>query len=118
VKLHIRAGEATREIVNLALEVESDLLVVGAATSSGKHPHLSDVTTHVLERSPCPTLLARVIDYGPHPLRDKQCPACVAVRAESDGERWFCEAHSGRGAITSTILMSHVEPSLGGGLLL
>jgi hypothetical protein len=33
-----------------------------------------------------------VVDQSPDAVA--QCADCVAARAESDGERWFCDAHA------------------------
>ena len=115
VRLHVRPGRADDEIVSLALEVEADLLVIGGSTVGKRKPHLGDVAEHVLATSPCPVLVVRVQDQQEHDLQDRQCPDCVKVRAESDGEQWFCDAHHGSHFGTSTMLLAHSESLLRGG---
>jgi nucleotide-binding universal stress UspA family protein len=118
VHLHVRDGNPGEQLVELAHEVEADLLVVGASAIGVSKPRIADVPRHVVMHAPCVVMLVRVADYGEHPLRDKQCPVCVAVRAQSQGERWFCESHSGRRSMTSSLFLSHTEPSLRGGPML
>jgi nucleotide-binding universal stress UspA family protein len=115
VRLHVRPGRIAEEIINLAYEVEADLLVIGGPTVGRIRPHLSHITEHVLASAPCPVLVVRVTELEEHELAARQCPDCVAVRAESDGERWFCEAHAGTYFGTSTLLMGHSEPLTRGG---
>ncbi len=115
VRMHVRPGRPTEEIVGLALEVEADLLVIGGPTVGRRRPHLGEVAEHVLATSPCPVLVVRVADQQEHEMQARQCPKCVAVRAESDGESWFCEQHAGTYFGTSTLLMAHSESLLRGG---
>jgi nucleotide-binding universal stress UspA family protein len=93
-RLHVRSGDPAEEIVELVHEVEADLLVIGGTVSTGRRPRLGEVAERVIGRAPCVVMVVRVPDYGSHPLRERQCQACVAVRAGSDGEHWFCHAHS------------------------
>jgi nucleotide-binding universal stress UspA family protein len=118
VHLHARAGRPAEEIVQLALEVEAQLVVVGGTLSGGRKPHLGQVAQAVVSEIPGPVLVVRVPDYEAHPLRAEQCPDCVRVRADSDGERWFCDKHHGEHALTSTIFIGNTQPSLRGGLML
>jgi hypothetical protein len=46
----------------------------------------------VLDTATCPTLVVGLTDDSPDAIT--ACPACVTARAESGGERWFCDAHS------------------------
>jgi nucleotide-binding universal stress UspA family protein len=88
-RLHVRVGKTADEIANLAAEVAADLLVIG---NYGVHPQRKPIAMEVIERAPCATLIVgltgRVVEAV------EQCPDCVLVREESDGERWFCEAHT------------------------
>ena len=87
-RLHVRAGRPGEEIVALAGEIEADLVVVGRF---GAHERHGSLATRIVEAAPCPTLVVglteHAVDVPP------QCPDCMRVRAESDGERWFCERH-------------------------
>jgi nucleotide-binding universal stress UspA family protein len=107
VRLHARPGRPVEEILDLAAEVDADLIVVGAGATAAA----------VLRDAPAPVLMARVPERGEKELSLKQCPKCVEVRESSEGERWFCEAHSGGYFGTSTLLMPHGSNSLGHGLM-
>jgi nucleotide-binding universal stress UspA family protein len=90
VHLHLRGGDPADEIATLAAEIGADLLVLGRFGSHGQDGSPAD---EVIRQVSCPTLVVRVAD-----LEDQggaiTCPACVAMRRESQGERWFCDAHS------------------------
>jgi nucleotide-binding universal stress UspA family protein len=97
VAVHIRSGEAVREIVQLAAEIEADLLVLG----SPKHPHLAaflpgSVHEGLAQHAPCAILVA-----GPRPPEPRvhfaaiepPCPDCLKARADSHGQEWWCARH-------------------------
>ncbi len=113
-RLHIRAGKPHEEIVALAAEIDAHLIVCGRFGVHRTWRQLGSVAHRVVENAHCPVLAVNLVD---RPLDVPQCPACVAVRAESNGERWFCDAHSApdRESLTTTSLTS--LPRTGGGLL-
>lgn len=90
VRLHVRKGNIVDQIAALAGEAQADVIVIGRfgrhSTSGGL-----GVTERVLAQAPCSTLVVQftdqVIEATP------QCPACVVARRDSDGVRWFCDAH-------------------------
>ena len=108
-RLHVRVGKPEEEIVNLAAEVDADLLVIG---NYGMHRR--SVAERIISRASCSTLvvgLSRAVEAQP------QCPDCVKVRADSDGERWFCKAHSADVELRmSTLLPGSLPLSRGGAL--
>jgi nucleotide-binding universal stress UspA family protein len=89
-RLHVRRGRPEIEIAELAADLRADLIVIG---QFGLHtPRGSDknVPNRVLQHAVCPTLvvgLPEAVDPTP------QCPMCVAVREDTEGERWFCARH-------------------------
>jgi nucleotide-binding universal stress UspA family protein len=90
-RLHVRRGKPEVEIAELAAEIRADLIVIG---QFGLHtPRASDknVPNRVLQQAVCPTLVVGV----PATLDARQCPLCVAVREDTEGERWFCAPHAG-----------------------
>jgi nucleotide-binding universal stress UspA family protein len=88
-RLHVRHGDPAEEIANLAAEIDTDLLVIGRY---GVHHPRRSVADAVLATAPYPTL---VVGLTGHVVEaEPPCTACVAVREESDGERWFCVDHS------------------------
>jgi nucleotide-binding universal stress UspA family protein len=105
LRLHVRAGKPAEEIANLAAEIRAHLIVVGRFGLHGRR--LAAVPSHVLELAPCPTLVVGLTDQSPD--RMAQCAECVAIRMETDGERWFCEKHAdGRASLASTVVPSSV----------
>ncbi|MEO7114150.1 MAG: universal stress protein [Polyangiaceae bacterium] len=98
VGIHLRNGKPAREILQLASELDAGLIVVGTS----KHPQLKNlfvgsVAEQVMKLSPCPVVVA-----GPRPqpgeshilVIDPPCADCLATRASSHGEHWWCATHS------------------------
>jgi nucleotide-binding universal stress UspA family protein len=113
-RLHLRAGKAHEEIVALAGEIDAHLIVCGRFGARGKLRQLGSVAHRVLETASCPVLAVNFVD---HPTQSvQQCPDCVAVRAETDGERWFCARHAAPDRATlATVGLSRSLPLTGGG---
>lgn len=102
LRLHVRRGHPDEQIVELAEEVQADLLVIGRYGHATRR-RLGSTADRVLAQAECPVLVvSKVRDRDDH---EAQCPACVAVRADSDGERWFCDAHLG-GRMSSSVVMA------------
>jgi nucleotide-binding universal stress UspA family protein len=96
--IHVRRGDAAREIAQLAAEVSADMIVVG----NHKVPHLKTIfmgstAERVMAASHCPVFVA-----GPRPkpmpshviVIEPPCPDCVRARAGSEGRQWWCQRHS------------------------
>ncbi len=69
IHYHVRVGHAADEIVDLAYELEADLLVVGTHSRKGvKRFFVGSVTEAVVRHCPCPVLVVRpkVYDRDPH----------------------------------------------------
>ena len=92
-QLHVRRGEAPEEVTDLAAEVRAHLLVIGRFGLHHPRRKISETAGRVIERATCPTLVVTLDDHSPDAV--VQCPACVEVREQSEGERWFCAAHAG-----------------------
>jgi hypothetical protein len=110
--LHVRIGRPAEEIANFGAEVESDLIVVGRF---GAHRRGRSVADDVLRLSIGPVLVVQLKDYEVT-AKLQQCPGCVTVRRESDGERWFCDAHRGEHSLSASLLLPHEHWGLGDGL--
>ena len=111
-RLHVRAGKPAREIVALAQDVNADLIIVGRFGTRGGR--LGSTAIAVLELATCPTLAVALVD---RPIEQPQCPDCVSVRADSDGEIWFCAKHRAPDRVTlATTILSPIQ--LSGGTLL
>ena len=105
-RLHVRAGRAAEEIANLAAEVRADLIVVGRFGLHHPGKRLGSVASRVLDAATCPTLVVGLTDDSPDAVAP--CTHCVATRAESDGERWFCATHAApdRESLATTFVSS------------
>jgi nucleotide-binding universal stress UspA family protein len=102
VRLHVRRGHPDEQIVELAEEVVADLLVIGRYGHASRR-RLGSTADRVLAQAECPVLVVSGVRQRDD--QPAQCPACVAVRATSDGERWFCDAHLGGRASSSVALL-------------
>lgn len=89
VEVHIVAGEAAEQIIQLAVDVEADLIVLGTRERKGlARLFLGSVSTEVFRAAPCSALVARHADYtGLAKSPDVQAPlaegAAAMVRSQS-----------------------------------
>jgi nucleotide-binding universal stress UspA family protein len=97
VRLHVRAGKAHDEICALANEIDAHLVVIGRFHAHRSVFAIGSTGHRVLENAPCPTLAVTLVDRGVAP---PQGPDCVAIRAVTDGERWFCDRHGAPDRVT------------------
>ena len=115
VRLHVRRGRPDEQIVALSDETLSDLIVVGRFGQSAHGMRgIGSVADRVVAAAESPVL---VVHMGrERSAADRQCPDCVRVRSESDGEQWFCERHHGEHVHHSALLdaMTGTSP-IGGG---
>lgn len=105
-RLHIGSGDPAAEITSLAAEIDADLIVIGRY---GLHHPRRSTADLVVAAATCSTLVVGLT--GRTIGIDEQCSECVAVREHSDGERWFCAAHSAPDRpLHLTTLVSSVAP--------
>lgn len=90
-RLHVRRGKPEQQIAGLAADVIADMIVVGQFGL-----HRRGIATRVLANAPCATLVVGM----PPALDMSQCPACAAVREDSGGDRWFCDDHVVKHAVS------------------
>lgn len=91
---HQRMNDPAHELVQLAADVEADLLVVGTHDWRGV-ARLGSVAETVSRTAPCPVLVVRRKALpAPMPAIEPPCPACIASRDASNGESFWCEQHS------------------------
>ncbi len=100
--VHLRSGPAVRAIVQLATEVEADVIVVGA--HRGLHPCewiVGSTARRLTAASGCPVVVANPWPADPSEPREAiiepPCPDCVCARAATGGSEWWCERHGHRG---------------------
>jgi nucleotide-binding universal stress UspA family protein len=96
---HVRSGRPAKQILQTALDLDADLIVVGTHRRTGLEKLvLGSVAQSVLQDAPCPVLLAVPKDARSARVEgiEPPCPACVTVRdASGDGEyRYWCDRHA------------------------
>ncbi len=95
---HFRLGGAAEQIVQLASDLDADLMVVGTHGRSGlKRVVLGSEAERVMRMARCPTLIIRPKDHeglGNVPEIAPPCKDCLAKRAETAGATFWCERHS------------------------
>lgn len=98
VEGHIRAGTAVRCILDLAAEIDADLVVVGTDRHTRLRKFiLGSVAESVLRESHCPVLVAMRKDYPSLEGAEQVEPAwtaCLELRAVSDNGMDWRERHS------------------------
>jgi len=118
-RLHLRSGDPVEEIANLAADVRADLIVIGRFGLRHEHKRrrkrLGSVADGVLRVATCPTLVVGLTEHAVD--SPEQCDACVAIREETDGERWFCDAHVSPDRAGMTATLPVTGPWTGGSLM-
>jgi len=99
VSLHIAAGDAAQVLVEVAVDVEANLIVVGTHGRTGVgRLLLGSVAEQVVRKAPCSVLTVR----PPRPTAaesiEPPCPDCVAAAASArpDEPRPRCARHTRR----------------------
>lgn len=63
--LHVGVGDSATQIVQLAVDLEADLIIVGSREKNAlERLMLGSVSTEVFRRAPCSVLVARSSDYS------------------------------------------------------
>jgi nucleotide-binding universal stress UspA family protein len=96
---HSVVGTPAREIVQLAKDLDADVIVVGSHNQRAVERWvLGSVSEHVVRKAGCPVIVARPKDHGnaPEPQIEPPCPDCVSVQKATAGEKLWCERHSER----------------------
>ncbi len=95
---HLAAGTAWREIVQLAANVQADLIVVGTHDRKGiQRLVLGSVAEQVTKKAQCAVLVARAKDYHSNvPEIEPPCADCLAKQRETGGETLWCDRHASR----------------------
>lgn len=91
---HVRANAPSRDIAQLAADLEADLVVVGSHGRTGIARFLVGSVAHTLVTiAPCPVLVVRPKHASPVPVIEPPCPRCIETRRASGGRELWCEQH-------------------------
>jgi nucleotide-binding universal stress UspA family protein len=94
---HVAAGTPTKQILQLASDLDVDLIVVGSHRKSAPGRWLlGSVSQAVVHDASCAVLVARPKEYGVGPEIEPACPKCLEVQRDSEGELLWCTEHAHR----------------------
>ncbi|MBX3232494.1 MAG: universal stress protein [Labilithrix sp.] len=94
---HLGIGAPAERILQIATDIDADLVVVGTHEKKGLGRMLGSVSNKVLLNARCPVLVARVKETEPAgPEIEPPCPDCVNVQFATRGEKLWCERHATR----------------------
>jgi nucleotide-binding universal stress UspA family protein len=95
---HLAAGSAWKQVLQLAIDLQADLLLVGTHGRTGvKRLVLGSVAEAVVRRASCPVIVVRPKDYHASvpPEIEPACPDCLQAQRDTGGERLWCARHGG-----------------------
>lgn len=95
VACHVRRDAPAEEIAQLAVDLDADLVVVGArGTTAVQRLTLGSISHAVVSLARCPVLLTRPKEPATTvPSMQPPCPRCVEVRVTSFGCDVWCDEH-------------------------
>jgi nucleotide-binding universal stress UspA family protein len=103
---HVRVRDAAHAIVQLSVDLDADMVVVGTRYGAGiKGLLVGSTASKVTKNARCPVLVVRPKSYAGltrSPSLEPQCPACVAKRLATTGATWWCSRHADRIALPHT----------------
>lgn len=101
IAAHLAVGDASREILQLASDLEADLIVVGShGKKTLERMLVGSVSQSVVKKARCAVLVARPKEYATEPVPEiaPPCPKCLETQRASGGDKLWCEQHAGRHA--------------------
>jgi nucleotide-binding universal stress UspA family protein len=91
---HVRTGEPYREVVQLASDIEADLVIIGTHSRARMSRFLlGSVAEKVQRYAPCPVLTVKPKERPHSSDIEPPCLACHEIRVESHGARLWCDQH-------------------------
>lgn len=97
---HFRVGAPAEQVVQLAVDLDADLIVVGTHGRRGfQRLMLGSVSERVVRLARCAVWIVRPKDHeglGPVPEIEPACKDCLAKRAETNNAELWCARHSER----------------------
>ncbi len=96
---HLSAGAPVVEILQVAANIDADLLVLGTQElSSFERLFLGSVVEPVARRAQCQVLIVRRKDYHRKKVKEIEppCADCLATQRKSNGDELWCARHRER----------------------
>jgi nucleotide-binding universal stress UspA family protein len=97
VVCHVRVGNIATSIVQTAVDLTADLLVVGShQRNTVAQLLLGSIAKEVVAHAHCPVLIAIPKNYSGVTASEviaPPCPECVATRKATKGETFWCTRH-------------------------
>ena len=98
VTAHLRSGSPSSSIVQTAVDIDADLLVVGTRRRRGFERLVTgSVAERVVQQAHCPVLIALAKHAPASSVKgagiEPQCADCCSGRSASDGASYWCERH-------------------------
>jgi nucleotide-binding universal stress UspA family protein len=99
IAAHLAVGEPAREILQLASDLDADVIVVGSHGKKALERMLvGSVSLSVVKKALCPVVVARPKEYVHEEVPEilPPCPKCLDTQRASKGAKLWCEQHAGR----------------------
>lgn len=94
---HVRVGDIARSIVQIAVDLSADMLVIGTHQRNAvRQLLLGSVTKEVVAHAHCPVLIAIQKNYDGATASESiapPCPDCLEIRAQTQNETFWCARH-------------------------
>jgi nucleotide-binding universal stress UspA family protein len=94
---HVRFGDVVHSILQMAVDLTADLLIVGSHRRKAvTQMLLGSVAREVVDRAQCPVLVALPKDYSGSVMSDSMtppCPDCLEMRKQTNNETFWCTRH-------------------------
>lgn len=95
---HLRVGKPAPAILQAAVDVNADVIVMGTHHRTGLERFvLGSVAEQVMRDAHCPVMVVTSKNYTglvrSHRV-EAACPACVKVRGETANKTYWCERHA------------------------
>lgn len=120
--MHFRTSDPTTAIVQLAADLEADLVVVGTHGRNWLSRFLlGSVAEAVVRRAPCPVMVVRPVGARAEsagPKIEPPCPECLQTRRASGGAQFWCKRHQDHHERAHTYHFTPFRESHQSGLLL
>jgi len=95
--VHVRFGDPKQQTLQLAADLDADLLVVGSHGKRGLSRLMGSVSSGLVKSGRLPVLVVRpkaLDDMRTEEKLDPPCPDCLEARTASGGRRFWCDVHA------------------------